>query len=444
MTDKDITAQLLAETKDQAKREKKEEKKEAPKTVASDSDRKVKTESIASETPQDRFRRIVKDQGYHTGVENMTSVFYEGDTDNPAWLDDVLKLSHIPAKNREMIITAYYGKPIKELGITVEPGFAGFGKKVDDAKKIEDAKKDDEIDFAKMSNDELKQSIQSEKSMLALAQMRKLRKELDAENKPKENIQQYQMRQVMRPIMKDGLVIRDKEGVILTETVVEPVIPGQQNSDIMNMLAMKALNPPPVQETKQTGADPVILEYIKKLDQKIETMESSRQIQAKEDEIKRMAEKLERKEEEFKKDTERKEKEFAERLDKMNEERIRDLNELKERFTETIQHKKELDDIIGQVTGSHKKEIDALKQKLEHTSTNIEKTIVSKSTDTVDKLTSKFGDIAESVVKPMAEVMKDHYKTVIDTTRINAGLPSLRDTVPIVNEDELEKFAREG
>ena len=443
--EKDITDQLIDEAAEQTKKEK-EAKETAKKQVQTPEKEKKKNENIASETPQDRFRRIVRDQGYNIGVENMTSVFFEGSTDSPSWLDEILKLSHIPAKNREMIITAYYGKTIKELGINIESGFIS---KKDEEKKVEDAKKaagEDEFDIMKLSQDEMKETIRNEKTLLSIAQLKKMRKQLENDDDKKDNQQQqqYQMKQVIRPLIKDGKMIYNKDGAVVTETVIEPVALGQQgggNNDIMQMLAVRALQPP--EAPKQTTGDPALLDYIKKLDSKIEGMEASRQIQAKEEEIKRMNDKMERKEEEYKKEIERKEKESNDRLDKMNAERIRDLTELKERFAETIQHKKELDDVIGQISGAHKKEIDGLKQKLVHTQTNIERTIVSKSTDTVDKLTGKVGDIAESVIKPMADVMKDHYRTVIDQTRVNAGLPSLRDTVPRVDEDELERFARE-
>jgi len=443
--EKDITDQLIDEAAEQTKKEK-EVKEAAKKQPQVPEKEKKKSENIASETPQDRFRRIVKDQGYNIGVDNMTSVFFEGNTDSPLWLDDVLKLSHIPAKNREMIITAYYGKTIKELGINIESGFIN---KKEEEKKAEDAKKatSDESgmdELLKMSQDEMKESIKNEKTLLAIAQMKKMRKELEHDDKPKENQQQYQMKQVIRPLIKDGKMIYNKDGAVVTETVIEPVALGQQgggNNDIMQMLAIRALQPP--EAPKQVAGDPALLEYIKKLDSKIEKMDSDRQIQAKEEEIKRLNDKIDRKEEENKKELDRKEKDFTDKLKDLNDERVRDLTELKERFKESMEHKKELDDIVGQITSGHKKEIDGLKQKLEHTQTNIERTIVAKSTDTVDKLTGKVGDIAESVIKPMAEVMKDHYKTVIDQTRVNAGLPTLRDTVPRVSEDELERFAKE-
>lgn len=441
--EKDITDQLIDEAAEQTRKEK-EAKEAAKKQPQVPEKEKKKSENIASETPQDRFRRIVRDQGYNIGIENMTSVFFEGNTDLPAWLDDVLKLSHIPAKNREMIITAYYGKPLKELGITVEPAFQS---RKDEEKKAEDARKlsgDDDIDLLRISQDELKETIKNEKTLLAVAQMKKMRKELEHDDRPKEN-QQYQMRQVIRPMIRDGKMVYNKDGTVMTETIVEPVALGQQgggSNEIMNMLAIRALQPP--EPSKQPASDPALLEYIKKLDSKIEKMDADRQIQVKEEEIKRLNDKLDRKEEEAKKELERKEREFADKLKDLNDERVRDLTELKERFQESMQHKKELDDILGQVSSQHKKEIDGLKQKLEHTQTNIERTIVSKGTETVGEMTKKIGSIAEDVVKPMAEVMKDHYKTVIDQTRVNTGLPPLKDSIPKVAEDELEQFAKGG
>lgn len=443
--DKDITDQLLGEVRednDEKKKVIKPEEKAAPKQVATPEKEKRKSENIASETPQDRFRRIVKDQGYNIGLENMTSVFFEGNTDSPQWLDEVLKLSHIPAKNREIIITAYYGKTLKDLGVIIEPAFGvgSTGGKKEDDKKAEDKKNEDEFDILKLSQDELKETIKNEKTLLAIAQMRDMRERLNPEKK-QDPQPQLQMRQVIRPMMKDGKVVYDAKGVAITETVLEPVAHGSQvglANDIMTMLAAKALSPPvaPV----NPSSDPSIIEYMKKLDMKIEKMDSDRQLQDKNNEIKRLQDKIDLKEAEFKKDLERKENDFKEKLAQLNDQRIRDLTEIKERFSESIKHKEELDNAIGQISGAHKKEIDGLKQKLEHAQTNIERTIVSKSTDTVDKLTGKVGDIAESVIKPMADVMKDHYKTVIDQTRVNAGLPSLRDTVPKVAEDELEKF----
>ncbi len=446
--EKDITDQLIDEAAEVTKKEK--ELKEAASKKQSQTPEKKKNETIASQTPQDRFRSIVKDQGYSIGIENMTSVFFEGNTDNPSWLDEVLKLSHIPAKNREMIITAYYGKPIKELGIIIEPAFGG---KTADEKKTEDIKKaasdaENELDIIKLSQDEIKETIKNEKTLLAIAQMKKMRKELErVDDDKKDNHQQqqqYQMRQVIRPVIRDGKMIYGKDGSMVTETVVEPVNLNQQgggSSEIMNMLAIRALNPP--EAPKQTTGDPALLDYIKKLDSKIEKMDSDRQIQAKEEEIKRLNDKLDRKEEEAKKEIDRKEKEFSEKLKDLNDERVRDLTELKERFQESMQHKKELDDIVGQISGQHKKEIDGLKQKLEHTQTNIERTIVSKGTETLDGVTKRVGSIAEDVVKPLAEVMKDHYRTVIDQTRAGAGLPPLKDSIPKVAEDELERFAKE-
>ncbi len=444
--EKDITDQLIDEAAEQTKKEK--EAKEAAKKPQVPEKEKKKSENIASETPQDRFRRIVRDQGYNIGIENMTSVFFEGNTDLPAWLDDVLKLSHIPGKSREMILTAYYGKPLKELGIVIEPGFQS---KKDEEKKAEEAKKalsDDDSGMAeilKISQDEMKESIKNEKTLLAIAQMKKMRKELDHDDKKdNQQQQQYQMKQVIRPLIKDGKMIYNKEGAVVTETVIEPVALGQQggsNNDIMQMLAIRALQPP--EAPKQTAGDPALLEYIKKLDSKIEKMDSDRQIQAKEEEIKRLNDKLDRKEEDAKKELDRKEKDFADKLKDLNDERVRDLTELKERFQESMQHKKELDDIVGQISGQHKKEIDGLKQKLEHTQTNIERTIVSKGTETLDGVTKRVGSIAEDVVKPLAEVMKDHYRTVIDQTRAGAGLPPLKDSIPKVAEDELERFAKE-
>jgi len=61
------------------------------------------------------------------------------------------------------------------------------------------------------------------------------------------------MRQVTRPVIRDGKVMRDASGTVITETVVEPVAPGQQgmNNDITTMLLAKVLTQSEHQKRKQ-------------------------------------------------------------------------------------------------------------------------------------------------------------------------------------------------
>lgn len=445
--EKDVTDLLLEEGD---KKEKAQPLKEivikAPKEEKKE---KEKPENKAFETPQDRFRRIIKDMGYSTGVENMTSVFFEGDTDSPSWLDDVLKLSHIPAKNRELIITAYYGKPLKDLGISVDPIISQSKSDKLKEKESEKAKVSDELlDLAKISEDELKERVKAEKTLLSLAQLRAMREEIESRGKKETPSQQQavQMRQVSRPVVgSDGKIVTGKDGTIVYETVVEPVSNSQNQlghgGDFLSMVAaMKAL----MGGEEKKGQPSEIAEAIRMMQQQMNEMKLENERRAKEDEIKRLSEKLEKQTEEHRRELERRENDFKDKLDELNKERLRDLEALEKRFQETIEHKREMDAIIGAVSSEHKKEMDSLKQRLEHAQTSIERTVVAKGTDTVDKLSGKMADVVESVVKPMAGVMKDHYSTIIETERQKLGLPSLKESIPKVTESELEQFAKGG
>lgn len=459
----DVIGQLLSEEEkadlkrkedevEQLKKEEKEAKaklaKMKPPASSSSAKETLKSEEVAFETPQDRFRKIMKDQGYRHGVENTTDFFFRGDTNSPEWLEYTLKLGNIPPKNRELIISTYYGKSIEELGVKIEV----TSNKGAAAKLEEKPKASEETDIGKMADDEIKDMIKNEKYMTSLAQIRAMRDEADDRRNRIQKAQQPQppaqtttaMRQIQRPLMlPSGDIAKNKDGSTVYETLLEPIPSSGASggsSDLVTALVLKMLDTKnqPSTESSET------VKALQAMSAKVDTIQSQNEIQRKEDEIKRITEKAEKEREEAKKDRERQEEGFKERLDRMEKERIRDLQELKERFQETIKHKEELDNVIGGVQQTHKKEMDEIKKRLEHAQTSIERTVVAKGTETADKMTTKVGDIAESIIKPMAEVMKDHYTTVIDQQRKALGLPELKTTIPKVNDRELEDFAKGG
>lgn len=412
--------------------------------------KKQKTEETAMETPQDRFRKIINDSGFKTGIENLTSFFFRGDTDSPEWLDYTLKVANIPPKNREIILSNYYGKTISELGIKIEE----LSNKSKDEKKTETEKAaanlSGDADLDKLINDDAKSQITALKMDAAIevinARKAKAKAEQEEieERRRQRNIPQsttMMMRQIQRPVIVNGSPLLNKEGTIIYETVQEPVPTGQSGGDNMTGLAAILAAIMPKINTPSSG-DSEVAKAIAAMNQQIEGIRKSTELQSKEDEIKRLNDRLDKEKEDAKKDLQREKEAMKEKLDKIEENRLRDLQDLKERFKESIEHKKELDDVVGQISSAHKKELDGLKQKLEHTSTNLEKIIVSRSTETLDGVTKKVGDIAEEVVKPMAEVMRDHYRTVIDQTRATTGLPPLKDSIPKVGEEDLESFVR--
>lgn len=464
MADKDVLKDLLDESGDYnppdmnqlvsninkqvAAKEAKEKKQQAP----TETKTKVKPEEVAFETPIDHFRKLMLDMGYRIGVDTMGKVFFGGDTNNPGWLDEVLKLSNIPAKNRKLIITSYYGKTPEELGIKVEPTYGGAktDKDREREKLIDELKKDeDKDDVAKFAEDEMKELLKREKTLTALANLRAMREE--AEKKSASNNNQNQQQQVMnrkvtRPVIgADGKIVNDKAGGILYETVIEPVFQGSQQQsgggDILSIVAaIKALTS---DGDKKTPLADELKDYFNRMDQRINSMEKANELRMQEERMSRLEDEIKRKDEDYKRELQRKEDEYNRRISEQEKERVRDLESLEKRFTETINHRKELDDLIGAVSSNHKKEMDELKKRLEHAQTSIERTVVSKGTDTVDKLTTKMADVAESVVKPMASVLKDHYALAIDTQRQQLGLPTLDKSIPQVADDELSKFIQE-
>lgn len=444
-----ITDELLDERPE--KEEKVEKKtrvqKQERQTTPSEKE-KDKREEVAFESPQDRFRRIIKDQGYRTGVENLLTVFFDGDTNSPKWLDDVLIMGNIPAKNRELIVTTYYGKTLSELGIIISPADRTKSGTIQiDKDKAADAKKTDVDELTAFTEEMSKEQLKVLKTRYAMAQMTKMIEEME-KNKNQSQQQSQQpstqvtsMRQITRPIIKDGQMLKDGSGNPIYETINEPVMQtgnGSGGTDILTTIAaIKAL-----EGDKKSASSPEIVDALKAMSEKLVSIEKNSEIQRQEDRIKRLEEERQRAADEYKKDLQRVMDENNRRLEDLSKERVRDLEMLKDRFNEQLNHRKELDNILGAVSSEHKKEMDSIKQKLEHAQTSIERTVVAKGTDTVDKLTGKMADMADSVVKPMVGVMRDHYQLTIDTQRKNLGLPTLGESIPIVREDELEKFVK--
>jgi len=409
--------------------------------------KEVKPEEIAYETPQDRFKKIIKDQGYRIGLDNLTNVFFRGNTDDPVWLDQSLILSNIPAKNREIIISSYYGRTLDELGIKIEPGSKNQSNTSSNI-KLPTTSKDiisDDVDVSKMAERELSEMFKAEKFKTSMAQIRAMRKDYerdlarDEELRSSKHQPQVYTRQISRPVIRDGKIITNPDGSPLYETVVEPVNPNQQQSGIGEVMPL--LTTLLTKDNKPQNTE--LAELFRRFDERMAAMERSNELRSKEDQIKRLEDEQKRVAEQFRRDLDQKEKENKEGLAKLEADRIRELHALETRFTETISHRKELDSIIGNISQEHKKEMDSIKQQLSHAQTNIERTVVSKGTDTVDKLTTKFADIAESVIKPMAGVMKDQYTLAIDQQRKASGLPPIRESIPEVGAEELSQFIKE-
>ncbi len=460
---KDITSELLNEEEQLKAREDEIKKQEA--SIKAQKERiktapkketpaqSVKSEEIAFESPQDRFRKIMKDMGFKMGVENITELFFRGDTNSPDWLEYTLNTGHIPPKNRELIISTYFGKPISELGITIE---TASPSKSTAERKLEELKGKSPIDsnlddISKMADEELKDLIKSEKVKTTIAQLRSMREETERQNERKNNPQPAQtttaMRQVQRPvILPTGELAKSKDGAVIYETLLEPIPQGGGGggSDLLTALVLKMVTGDGIGASKPNADIAKLTESVTTMSQRIENIAKENELKSKDDEIKRLREAAERKEEEHKKDLKSIDEKYTDKLDRVLKENKEDLVSLKERFMENMAHKKELDDTIGAISSQHKKEMDELKKRVDTAQTNIEKTIVSKGTETADKVVGKVGDIAESVIKPMAEVMRDHYSTVIDKTRKDMGLPDLKSSIPKVEDSELEAFAKGG
>lgn len=398
--------------------------------------------------PQDRFKKTLVDLGFSKGSNTITDVFFQGDIDSPAYLDSVLKVSGIPARNRSMILTSWYGKTPEELGIKIEPTNISSTTQVVanlEQKKIEDQKVLDEFDPSKLAAADLRDMMNREKTAAAMAQITATRLEAEERanavklrsNPPPAPVAQQVYRQIRKPIFnKEGGLVLDTAGQPIFETISEPVFQGEShNSGGIDMVSMLGLIKSMGNDNKNQD-NPAITTLMTE----IKNQNANRALDEKNNEIKRLIDKMEAAEREHKSEKDRIEDKLQEKLDRVLADNAKNLESLKERFMESIQHQKDIDQIAGSLSERHKKEMDEIKKQLTNSQSSIEKTIIAKATDTSNDVVRSITDITKSVVEPMAGVMKDHYSTMIDQSRAANGLPPLNKTIQDVSEEELKNF----
>lgn len=368
-------------------------------------------------TPQERFMSMLRDMGIRKGRETVTNLFFGGDIDDPLWLDNALKSNGISVANRGMIISAYYGETLDDLGIVLSPDKKN--KKKQSAQRDDDEESDDEMkEIEKMRRD----MWSDKKRKLALLQleseMKKAGDELGATD-TSNNV----MKTIRRPVFVDGQPVVDGGGNIVMESVTEPVVSSGNSGmeSVMTVLLTNLLN--------NKGGDSEVKAIVNEMKAENERARHETELQRKEDKIEqtemRHLDELKRTHDDFKRE-----------LQHEREANLRNLEQLNSKFDNELRHRDDMDNIVGSLQATNKQKQEELEKRINTMSSDIKSTIVSKGTEIADNVTSKTGDLISEVVTPMAKMMGDQYKTQIDMYRQQVGL----DPTPKATDADLIEF----
>ena len=413
--EKDILDGLMGEKpKEKKKQAKQGESKKENADQVKDPDMPM---SDMMSTPQERFMLMLRDMGIRKGRETVTNLFFGGDIDDPLWLDNALKSNGISVANRGMIISAYYGETLDDLGIVLSPDKKN--KKKQSGQQDDDEESDDEMkEIEKMRRD----MWADKKRKLALLQleseMKKAGNELGATGAG-----DNAMKTIRRPVFVDGQPVIDDKGSIVMESVTEPVVSSSNSGmeSVMTVLLTNLIN--------NKGDDGKVESIVNEMKAENERARHDNELQRKED-------KIEQTEQRHIDEMKRTQDDFKRELQHERENNLRSLEQLNSKFDSELRHRDDMDSIVGGLQAANKQKQEELEKRINSMGSDIKSTIVSKGTEIADNVTSKTGDLISEVVTPMAKMMGDQYKTQIDMYRQQVGL----DPTPQATDEDLVKF----
>jgi hypothetical protein len=393
-------------------------------------------ERIDGYDPDENFKTILMDAGLKRGIKAITESFFNGEIDNPAWLNYVLMEAGIGKKHRNLILMSYYGAPPSELGISDD--IANSSHYRPSSGKNGGASDKSSADFAEA---ELRKyetaNLESIKRELAMKKMKKeslhLDEELDNIGKKKEPDDKVKTRTVQRPIFDgNGHIRKDDEGRIIAERVTEPIDNNQSSNDPFMMMSTMLQLLDNRKQTEQTS-DPAIAELKNMvtnltIQQKEATLQANiERLQAENDNIERT----------YRDNLKRAEDDARDRINREHEEHMRQLEDMKRSFDDKIEQR----DQMGQLIGAYEKKVDDMKSEMREHQSTVKDSVVKQASTTADKVTTQMGEVIENAMGPVSEMMQQQYTTNLELFRQQHGLSG--SIVPHTSEKELADYVED-
>ena len=376
--------------------------------------------------PREEFLSILRGMKLSRGIEVVTDVFFNGDVDDPKWLDKTLSLGNIPIKTRELIMTRYYGMSPDAMGVEMIPQSVMSAKAKEDKIEAEKIGKPTTMDDVKQTQAKIL------RDRLEASNMRRMMDDLDKFENNKDAKPPIQRRVIERPMIHDGEIVM-RDGVPVIERIVSEGESIQQmgssggGSDMATMLAFLKMSK---DDNKAPAVDPNAKpSWAIELENTIRSNKAEDDRRRIEDELKHEKEKREEAEKDHRNEMAKMRESHDKELAKLSDEIRYKVDSMKDSFTADLQHRDEIEG-IKEAYGS---EFGKLREEINTMHKDVKSAVVGEAVKTGSKVIGKSTDTLDTVIGGAADVFKDLYKAQIATMRGGIGMP-----MPDTSDDELE------
>lgn len=443
MTDAVTDDQKLLESineggKDKPKKKEKESEVVAEKEEKQQEQKKddqKRKESAGVLDPTDDFVKMLESVGIkRPKAEIVADIFFRGDINDPAYLDKSLVLADLGVKQRELVITAYYGSTPEELGIELMPQTKARQQAKVAASVGEPSNEDLEgMDLGKVHADMLRSRLRLLTNKQIMNEIRRMDDEDTNRSRPKE----LPKKVVSRPLIsKEGEIVV-KDGVPVMERIVyegDGFSGSNSSSDtIMPILLAKIL-----EKDKTPVIDPNVKpSWAVDMERKIDQQKADEEKRRLEDELKHEKEKREELEKEYKKELDRVAEQHQRDIERLREDTNKQIELQNQRFEDDKKHREELD----ATAGAYGQKLDEIKKELDLTRKDIKSTVVGEAVKSTSTILKSATQTTEEVIKPIAETATELWKAQVKIMQKNAGIDPTK-TIPNTTEEELQALAR--
>lgn len=410
----------------------KEEKPKKPrKATKVEKPAKTEKEVLATEPlmdkldPREAFLEILGQMGLKRGVEIITDVFFTGNIDDPAWLDSTLILANVNKKQREMLITRYYGASPHDLGVIL-------GDNSNATKKIQDDTIDsNDFDASKMLKEQYK-----------TAQNMQMIKHLQQMNAPETPAPVNEVIEEVPLFDSTGKPIIDPttEKQAYKRIVSRGVEVNKQDNSFQSAMAMMQLMKDDAKPDSNSNMHEMMTVFSAKFDtlRHEQSLDSAKQdLQRERDKFeeasKRHVDDLRRAEDKYNSDLTRVQETNAREVDAVAKSMGDKLESLQTGYARDIQHREDMDNIQGMFGNK----IKTLEDDLSAKAGNIKDTVVKELLKQGSVVTNQATTTVGAFVDPMAKIMQQMYATSLNQMNPDA---QQQGQIPNTTNSELQEL----
>lgn len=378
--------------------------------------------------PRDEFLNILKQMGITRGIEVVADVFLNGNIDDASWLDSTLLLANINKKNRELILTRYYGQPFDELGVKLRDNIKG------NVKHSSDSSDTGEFDVSQM----MKEQFKSAKDMQMMNQLIDMNK---AMNKSSDASPVNEYVEEIPLFNTDGSpTIDSTTGLQAVKRIISKGQSAQRPDSSMQMMSAMFQNM--LTQNNKSG-DSSAKEMMLEFSNKFTELQASQVAESNRLELLRAQDRFDEERRRNQDDVRRLEDKHKEDLQRAKDDNDKNLDNLAKSMNDKIEsvqesYKRDLDhrEMIDEVQSMFGKKITDLEADLNRTSTDIKSTVIKEGLKQSNQIVNQANSTIGAFVTPMADIMKNMYANSMNQMQQTVA----QSEVPDTTNEELQEL----